>query len=301
MLVLKKKYTKLVDDYNFLVDIKEDWKYSYNQMQSNNVKLEQRIGRLEKELDKADDEVLDLKLERDMYKERNKELRDKFNAIHSELEKVDRIVLQYEQQINELEEKEMTKYVEVTKLIDWSRDPELLEIGKVYKVVKNEELLYSNGVSIYVNENKPEYYLRSDQFKYVEQKEEEKEMTKYAKITKYLGPHNIDKRLGLEIGKTYKIVEYKTPLTDNCYIYLNDEYPYYFISERQYELVEKEETPTFKTTIDLKSSVQAKIDSLTTEAEHLFKKRDRLEQQAINLSKKARKLNKLIESIKEFE
>jgi hypothetical protein len=131
--------------------------------------------------------------------------------------------------------------------------------------------------------------------------EEEKEMTKYAKITKYLGPHNIDKRLGLEIGKTYKIVEYKSTLTDDCYIYLNDEYPYYFISERQYELVEKEETPTFKTTIDLKSSVQAKIDSLTTEAEHLFKKRDRLEQQAINLSKKARKLNNLIESIKEFE
>lgn len=28
------------------------------------------------------------------------------------------------------EEKEMTKYVEITKLIDWSRDPELLEVGK---------------------------------------------------------------------------------------------------------------------------------------------------------------------------
>ena len=126
-------------------------------------------------------------------------------------------------------------------------------------------------------------------------------MTKYAKITKYLGPHNIDKRLGLEIGKTYKIVEYKSTLTDDCYIYLNDEYPYYFISERQYELVEKEEKPTFKTTIDLKSSVQAKIDELKNEAEHLFKKRDRLEQQAINLNKKARKLNKLIETIKEFE
>ncbi|ASZ75668.1 hypothetical protein phiSHEF5_12 [Enterococcus phage phiSHEF5] len=200
------------------------------------------------------------------------------------------------------EEKEMTKYVEVTKLIDWSSDPELLEVGKVYKVVDEyKDMVYIKGVSIYVNENEPDYYLSSDQFKYVEQNEEEKEMTKYAKITKYLGPHNIDKRLGLEIGKTYKIVEYKSPLTDNCYIYLNDEYPYYFISERQYELVEKEETPTFKTTIDLKSSVQAKIDSLTTEAEHLFKKRDRLEQQAINLSKKARKLNNLIETIKEFE
>ena len=104
MLVLKKKYNKLVDDYNFLVDIKDDWKDSYNQMQSNNVKLEQRINRLEKELDKADDEVLDLKLERDMYKERNKELHDKFNAVYTELKAVDRIVLQYEQRINELEE-----------------------------------------------------------------------------------------------------------------------------------------------------------------------------------------------------
>lgn len=66
------------------------------------------------------------------------------------------------------EEKEMTKYVEVTKLIDWSRDPELLEVGKVYKIVEYKESLYIKGVSIYVNENEPSYYLRSDQFKYVD-------------------------------------------------------------------------------------------------------------------------------------
>ena len=48
-------------------------------------------------------------------------------------------------------------------------------------------------------------------------------------------------------------------------------------------------------------ALQAKIDSLTTEAEHLLKKSNRLEQQAISLNKKARKLNNLIESIKEFE
>lgn len=130
--------------------------------------------------------------------------------------------------------------------------------------------------------------------------EEEKEMKKYAKITKYFGRFNTDKRNGLEIGKEYEIVRFSDDSKD-CWVYINDKRPEYFISETQYELVEKEETPTFKTTIDLKSSVQAKIDSLTTEAEHLFKKRDRLEQQAINLSKKARKLNNLIESIKEFE
>lgn len=67
------------------------------------------------------------------------------------------------------EEKEMTKYVEVTKLTNLSRDPELLEVGKVYKVdVEYKESLYIKGVSIYVNENEPSYYLRSDQFKYVD-------------------------------------------------------------------------------------------------------------------------------------
>ena len=131
----------------------------------------------------------------------------------------------------------MTKYVEVTKLIDWSRDPELLEVGKVYKVVvEYQDMLYIKGVSIYVNENEPDYYLSSDQFKYVEQNEEE-----------------------------------------------------------------KEEVPTFKANVDLKSVIQAKIDALTTEAEHLFKKRDRLEQQAINLNKKVQKLKEVIETIKEFE
>lgn len=73
------------------------------------------------------------------------------------------------------EEKEMTKYVEVTKLIDWSSDPELLEVGKVYKVVEEyKDMLYVKGVSIYVNEEHQSYYLRSDQFKYVDKKEEEK-------------------------------------------------------------------------------------------------------------------------------
>ena len=195
----------------------------------------------------------------------------------------------------------MTKYVKVTKLIDWSRDPELLEIGKVYNVVVDyKELLYSNGVSIYVNENKPDYYLRSDQFKYVEQNEEEKEMTKYAKITKYAGLGASDKEVGLEIGKSYKIVEYKNVLTDDCYVYVSDEYPHYFISETQYELVEKE-VPTLKASVDLKSVIQAKIDELTTEAEIIANKRNRMEMQMFNLNAKARKLEEVIETIKEFE
>lgn len=127
------------------------------------------------------------------------------------------------------EEKEVTKYVEVTKLIDWSSDPELLEVGKVYKVVEEyKDMLYVKGVSIYVNEEHQSYYLRSDQFKYVE------------------GP----------------VADIK---------------------------------------VDVKEAIQDKIDELRTEAEHLFKKRDRLEQHGINLNKKAQKLKEVLETIKEFE
>lgn len=104
MLVLKKKYDKLKVDYNHLVDIKEDWKESYNQMHSKVGRLEQQCNRLYKELNKADDEVLDIKLERDMWKEEHEKVRQKYIDKDVELQIVDRIVLQYEQRINELEE-----------------------------------------------------------------------------------------------------------------------------------------------------------------------------------------------------
>lgn len=104
MLVTKKKYNKLKEDYNWLVGIKNDWEDSYNQMQSRAVRLEQQCNRLYKELDKLDDEVLDLKLERDMWKEEHEKVRQKYIDKDVELQIVDRIVLQYEQRINELEE-----------------------------------------------------------------------------------------------------------------------------------------------------------------------------------------------------
>lgn len=176
-------------------------------------------------------------------------------------------------------------------------------IGKVYKVFKNmmgllviqsdtggqrevtDIVQYLNGVA-------------NTKFELIN--EEEKEMTKYAKITKYDGLY-ADRMDGLEIGKEYKIISYDNHYNDDCRIYLNENHPNYYISEEQYELVEKEEVPTLKANVDLKSVIQAKLDELTTEAERLFKKRDRLEQQAINLNKKAQKLKEVIETIKEFE
>lgn len=104
MLVTKKKYNKLKEDYNWLVDIKNDWEDSYNQMQSRAVRLEQQCNRLYKELDKLDDEVLDLKLECDMWKEEHEKVRQKYIDKDVELQIVDKIVLQYEKRINEFEE-----------------------------------------------------------------------------------------------------------------------------------------------------------------------------------------------------
>lgn len=105
MLVTKKKYNKLKDDYNRLVDTKNYWEEAYRESQSKVTRLETQCNKLYKQLDKLDDEVLDLKLERDIYKEEHEKVRQKYIDKDVELQIVDRIVLQYEQLINELEEK----------------------------------------------------------------------------------------------------------------------------------------------------------------------------------------------------
>lgn len=126
--------------------------------------------------------------------------------------------------------------------------------------------------------------------------EKEVKKYKYAKITKYAGGRytDIDKRLGLEIGKTYKIVSYPTSLNDDCRIYLNEEHPSYFITEGQYELVDKEyPVATFK--VDVKEVIQAKIDELRTDAEIIANEHKRMELQMFNLNSKANKLEEVIE------
>lgn len=181
-------------------------------------------------------------------------------------------------------------------------EPHWWNVGKQYEVEKRTDGLFilKDETGYIWNSWLILDFLNGKSHCKMELVEEEKEMTKYAKITKYFGRFNTDKRNGLEIGKEYEIVRF-SDVSEDCWVYLNDKRPEYFISETQYELVEKEEVPTLKANVDLKSVIQAKLDELTTEAERLFKKRDRLEQQAINLNKKAQKLNEVIETIKEFE
>lgn len=181
-------------------------------------------------------------------------------------------------------------------------EPHWWNVGKQYEVEKRTDGLFilKDETGYIWNSWLILDFLNGKSHCKMELVEEEKEMTKYAKITKYFGRFNTDKRNGLEISKEYEIVRF-SDVSEDCWVYLNDKRPEYFISETQYELVEKEEVPNLKANVDLKSVIQAKLDELTTEAERLFKKRDRLEQQAINLNKKAQKLKEVIETIKEFE
>lgn len=193
------------------------------------------------------------------------------------------------------EEKEMTNYVEVTKLMELTPDEEVIEIGKKYKV------LYPtlSGVYIYASKAQPKYFIYNNQFKYsFESNKEEKEMTKYAKITKYAGLNETDKSAGLEIGKAYKIVSHFEGVTDDCYIYLNKEYPKYFISGTQYELVEKE-YPVAEIKVDTLKAIEAKIEKLADEEDNLRNKRKRIEKQEEALYNKRMKLIEVVEYLKE--
>ncbi|UQT01224.1 hypothetical protein LKMCDIF_00007 [Enterococcus phage vB_OCPT_CCS4] len=120
--------------------------------------------------------------------------------------------------------------------------------------------------------------------------EEEKEMKKYAKITKYDGLIYTDKENGLEIGKEYEIVKFSS-VSEDCWVYLNDKRPEYFISETQYELVEKE-LPTLKANVnvDTLEVIEAKIEQLANEETNLYNKRMRIKEQEDSLREKRMKL-----------
>lgn len=190
------------------------------------------------------------------------------------------------------EEKEMTNYVEVTKLMEFTPDEEVIEIGKKYKV------LYPtlSGVYIYASKAQPKYFIYNNQFKYsFESNKEEKEMTKYAKITKYAGLIDTDKEIGLEIGKEYEIVKFSS-VSEDCWVYLNDKRPEYFISETQYELVEKE-GPCPLIEVDTLKVIEAKIEQLGNEQENLFNKRMRIKHQEEALRDKRMKLKEAKKSL----
>ncbi|ASZ75639.1 hypothetical protein phiSHEF4_46 [Enterococcus phage phiSHEF4] len=125
--------------------------------------------------------------------------------------------------------------------------------------------------------------------------EEEKEMTKYAKITTYTGLIDTNKEVGLEIGKEYEIVRF-CDFSDDCWVYLNEKRPEYFISETQYELVEKE-GPVALIEVDTLKLIEAKIEQLLNEQENLRNKRMRIKHQEEALRDKRMKLKEAKKSL----
>lgn len=148
--------------------------------------------------------------------------------------------------------------------------------------------------------NRPTYdilnYLNGETLVKMEIVEEEKELKKYAKITRYAGLIDTDKENGLEIGKEYEIVKFSS-VSEDCWVYLNEKRPEYFISETQYELVEKK-VPCALIEVDTLKVIEAKIEQLANEQENLYNKRKRIEKQEEALYDKRMKLK---EAKKAFE
>ncbi|WAX15146.1 hypothetical protein EF326P1_00014 [Enterococcus phage EF326P1] len=148
--------------------------------------------------------------------------------------------------------------------------------------------------------NRPTYdilnYLNGKTLVKMEIVEEEKEMKKYAKITKYAGLIDTDKENGLEIGKEYEIVKFSS-VSEDCWVYLNDKRPEYFITETQYELVERE-YPVAEIKVDILATLEAKIEQLKNEQDNLYNKRKRIEKQEEALYDKRMRL---IEAKEAFE
>lgn len=171
--------------------------------------------------------------------------------------------------------------------------------GKIYEVKKSK--LPKSGICI-IDDQGSERYLEgilarlhngSTGVKF-EIVEEEKEMKKYAKITKYFGRYNTDKRNGLEIGKEYEIVRF-SDVSEDCWIYLDDKRPEYFISEKQYELVdEQQENPL----VEMQQKLNDKIKLLKEERGRIIDKIERLDKHQRALKSKIDRLSDAEDALK---
>lgn len=121
MLVSKKKHDLLIKNYNELVDDRDTWQGRCIHHANNLDRAYEEINELREMIReikiKKNRDINNLKLERDTYKEKYKEWFKNFIKTKAELQIVDKIVLQYEQRINLLEEEieELKNYMEELK------------------------------------------------------------------------------------------------------------------------------------------------------------------------------------------
>lgn len=89
-----------------------------------------------------------------------------------------------------------------------------------------------------------------------------------------------------KVGDTVRVLNNATHKIKATMIYMNDS---------------KEDKEANKDINKVSDLLQAKIDELTTQAEHLFKKRDRLDEHAKNLNTKARRLEEVRDELNKFK
>lgn len=198
------------------------------------------------------------------------------------------------------EEQETTEpkdYARITKIIAGTPDVYNLKVGEVYKITE----FLRDGVRVKLDSKTTMYFLRSDQYELTT----EPENLGYFKCTNGSMFWTKGKNYPVsydENAKLYTIadddgderaeptlellIQYATHKINATMIYMNDS---------------KEDKEANKDINKVSDLLQTKIDELTTQAEHLFKKRDRLDEHAKNLNAKARRLEKVRDELNKFK
>lgn len=170
--------------------------------------------------------------------------------------------------------------------------------GEVYEVKKTDEGVlyiedveggcrsYIDAILFRLNHND-----ESAIFEVIEEKP-----VRFAKVTR-LWPS--DRGL-IEVGHCYKVL--KELSEGRVRIYLNSRLGNHVLHPDQFVFVDEPPNDGEKDAeeLDVEAKILADIEQLKTEAEYLFAKRDRANEQALNLSAKARKLEDSLEALREY-
>ncbi|CAD0300671.1 hypothetical protein [Enterococcus phage vB_EfaH_149] len=171
------------------------------------------------------------------------------------------------------------------------------EVDKVYEVTRNKDLglvIAGEGERSHRTVKYILEVLNGDskiKFEVVEEKP-----VRFAKVTCVYPP---DRGL-VEVGHCYEVL--KEFPTGSVRIYLNSKLGNHSLLPDQLVFVDEPSNDGEKDVeeLDVEAKILADIEQLKTEAECLFAKRDRVNEQALNLNAKARKLEESLEVLREY-
>lgn len=171
------------------------------------------------------------------------------------------------------------------------------EVDKVYEVTRNKDLglvIAGEGERSHRTVKYILGVLNGDskiKFEVVEEKP-----VRFAKVTCVYPP---DRGL-VEVGHCYKVL--KEFPEGRVRIYLNSKLGNHVLLPDQFVFVDEPSNDGEKDVeeLDVEAKILADIEQLKTEAECLFAKRDRVNEQALNLNAKARKLEESLEVLREY-